>query len=258
MRRAIIGLHKNNIPLYVQLEQIIRSQIVTGEFVPNGQIPTDKDLAETYRVSIITARQAILNLVNEGLLTRRQGKGTFVVEKPMDIKNIKTLYLRGDVNNIEPEGLGTQKVKILDMMRIKALPNVAKLLGLKEGQEIMRMRRTRSDNEMVISYLRNYLPLEIGEQIRKQDLSKHSLIHVFKEELGIPLSKGIQHIRAISADFDVSAALSIEISSPVLYVETLYFIKKGVPVEFTQAFHRSDVFGYTVNLDMNGKKQFEG
>ena len=69
-----MGLQRNNIPLYVQLEQIVRSQIITGELMPNEQIPTDKDLAETYRVSIITTRQAILNLVNEGLLTRRQGK----------------------------------------------------------------------------------------------------------------------------------------------------------------------------------------
>jgi len=254
MKKKMLGLQRNNIPLYVQLEQIIRSQIITGEFMPDEQIPTDKDLAETYCVSVITTRQAILNLVNEGLLTRRQGKGTFVVERPIEIKNIKTLYLRGGVNNILPEGLGTQKVKVLDMIRMKPPSNVAKLLGLKQGQEIMRARRTRSDNEMVISYVRNYLPMEIGEKIRKEDLSKHTIIHVFREQLGVPLSNGIQHIRAISADFDVASALSISISSPVLYVETLYFIEKETPVEFTQSFHRSDAFGYTVNLDMDEMK----
>ena len=146
------------------------------------------------------------------------------------MKNIKTLYLRGDVNNILPEGLGTQKVKVLDMIRMTPPSNVAKLLGQKEGQEIMRTRRTRTDNDMVITYLRNYLSLEIGEKIRKEDLSRHTMIHLFKEQLGIPLSNGIQHIRAISADFDVASALSINISSPVLYVETLYFIEKEIPV----------------------------
>ena len=258
MKKEVLGLERTNIPLYVQLEQIIRSQIITGEFLPNEQIPTDKDLAETYRVSLITTRQAILNLVNDGLLTRRQGKGTFVVEKPIDMKNIKTLCLRGDVNNILPEGLGTQKVKVLNVIRMKPPVNVAKVLALREGQDILRTRRTRSDNNTVISYLRNYLSFEIGEKIEKEDLSKHTMIHVFKEKLGIPLSNGIQHIRAVSADFDVASALSINISSPVLYVESLYFIEKNIPVEFTQAFHRSDAFEYTVNLDMDQKKQIDG
>jgi GntR family transcriptional regulator len=115
----------------------------------------------------------------------------------------------------------------------------------------MRVRRTRSDNDMVISYLRNYLPLATGEKIKKEDLSTHTMIHVLKKQLGIPLSNAIQHIEAIAADFDVAAALAINISAPVLYVDTLYFIRKEKPVAFSQTFHRSDMFRYTMELDMD-------
>jgi DNA-binding GntR family transcriptional regulator len=101
---------KNNVPLYFQLEQIIKSKILMGEFLPGEQIPTEKDLCETYQVSTITARQAILNLVNEGLIIRRQGKGSFIKEGLKDIKNIKTLLLKGDINDIIPEGLEALKV----------------------------------------------------------------------------------------------------------------------------------------------------
>jgi DNA-binding GntR family transcriptional regulator len=73
-----LSLQRNNIPLYIQLEQILRSEMMTGKLMPGDQIPTEKELAGTYNVSTITARQAILNLVQEGLLRREQGKGTFV------------------------------------------------------------------------------------------------------------------------------------------------------------------------------------
>ena len=59
-------MEKKSIPLYLQLEQIIKSKILIGEFTPGDQIPTEKDLCETYKISSITARQAILNLVNAG------------------------------------------------------------------------------------------------------------------------------------------------------------------------------------------------
>ena len=155
-----LALEKNNIPLYFQLEQIIKSKILTGEFILGDQIPTEKDLCQTYQVSSITARQAILNLVNEGLLVRRQGKGTFVKEGFTNIKNIKTLRLSGDLNNILPEGLKAQDVKVLDIVKIKTPQRVAELLNIEGGKEIIQVKRTRSDNNVPVSYIKNYLPFK--------------------------------------------------------------------------------------------------
>ena len=84
---------KNNIPLCFQLEQIIKSKILIGEFLLGEQIPTEKDLCETYQLSTITARQAILNLVNEGLIIRRQGRGSFV-RKGLKIFLLPSFILR--------------------------------------------------------------------------------------------------------------------------------------------------------------------
>lgn len=122
-----VYLVKNNIPLYFQLEQIIKSQIITGEFTTGEQIPAEKDLCEIYGVSGITARQAILNLVNEGLLIRRQGKGTFVTERIKEIKSIKELTIVGELTNIIPDGLKALKLKVLDITKIKPPKKVADL-----------------------------------------------------------------------------------------------------------------------------------
>ena len=67
------------VPLYIQLEQIITSKILRGEFSPGDKIPTEKELCEIYKVSIITVRQAISNLVKDGFIVKKQGKGTFIL-----------------------------------------------------------------------------------------------------------------------------------------------------------------------------------
>jgi GntR family transcriptional regulator len=224
-----------------------------GEFLPGEQIPTEKDLCETYQVSTITARQAILNLVNEGLIVRRQGKGSFIKEGLKNIKNIKTLLLKGDINDIIPEGLETLRVKVLDIVKIISPKRVASLLNIDEAKEVVQVRRTRIDNGVPVSYIKNYLPLEIGEKIKREDLCAYPMLGILRNRLRIPLTGGIQYIEAIVADYDIASALSISISSPILYLETIIFARQKKPVEFVQTFYRPDQFRYSVKLGLKRK-----
>src|SRR6476659_66204 len=72
------SLRGGPLPRYYQLKEIIRERIVTGEWEPGSLIPSERELCERYGISRMTARQAITELVNEGLFYREQGKGTFV------------------------------------------------------------------------------------------------------------------------------------------------------------------------------------
>jgi GntR family transcriptional regulator len=246
---------KTNVPLYFQLEQIIKSKILMGEFVLGDKIPTENELCRAYQVSSITARQAILNLVNEGLLVRRQGKGTFVT-KLTNIKNIKTLCLSGNLNNNLPDGLKAQNVKVLNIIKMKVPKKVAKLLDIEEGKEVLQIRRTRNDNRIPVSYIKNYLPLEIGERIKKEDLYRYPMLDILRSRLKIPLTGGIQHVEATVADYDIASALSVDICSPILYLETTIFERYKKPVDFAQTFYRPDQFQFTVKLSIkNHSKQ---
>jgi GntR family transcriptional regulator len=249
-----LSLEKKSIPLYVQLEQIIKSQIMAGERLTGEQIPTEKDLAETYRVSSVTVRQAMLNLVKEGLLVRKQGKGTFVQGGVTSVKNIMTLSVKGDINDVVPEDLSSQKVKVLDIGRMASSKRVTSTLNLSEGEEVFRIRRTRSDDGVVLSYIKNYLPVSIGEKIEKEDLLAYPMLHVLRNKLGLPLKTGMQYITAVIADFEIASALSVSISSPVLYLETIISVEGEKPVEFVQTFYRSDQFKYTLKFDLEGIK----
>jgi GntR family transcriptional regulator len=248
-------LEKGSIPLYVQLEQILKSKIITGELLPGQRIPTEKELAEIYRVSSITARQAVLNLVQEGLLLRQQGKGTFVQDGTTNVKNIMTLNVRGDISEVIPEGLSAQKVEVLEMGRVSSPRRVASALNLQDD-EVFRIRRTRSDKGIVVSYIKNYLPLEVGEKIKREDLLDHPMLHILRETLALPVETGVQYITAVVADYEIASALAVSISAPVLYLETIISMEGERPVDFVQTFYRSDQFKYTLKINLDGIKMF--
>jgi GntR family transcriptional regulator len=241
-------LRERSIPLYFQLEQIIKSKILTGGFSPGDKIPTETDFCETYQVSKITVRQAILNLVNEGLLVRKQGKGTFTKEQARE--NTSTFKFCGNIDDFINDGLKMKKVKPLDIIRTRSSSKVAKVLNIDEGEDVVQIRRTRNFNNVPVSYIKNYLPLEIGKKIRRGDLLAYSMLQILRDKLRIPISNGIQYIDAIVADYDVSSALSVKIFSPVLYSELIVFTKDKKPVEFAQHFFRPDQFRYTIELKL--------
>ena len=76
------------------------------------------------------------------------------------------------------------------------------------------------------------------------------MLHVLKNKLKLSLKKGIQYVVAVSADYEIASALSISISSPVLYLETIIYDVNDRPVDFVQTFYRSDLFKYTLKIDM--------
>ena len=244
---------KNSVPLYFQMEQIIKSKIIMGEYIPGDQIPTEKELCKAYHVSSITARQAVLNLVSEGLLTRKQGKGTFVEKGHEDVKNIKTLQLSGNLGDVTPEGLYAQEVRVLKIIKIAIPRSVATLLNLEEGGEIVLVTRVRSERRKPVSYIRNYLPLGIGEKISRRDLSVYPMVDILRDQLKIQISNGIQHVEATVADHEIASALSVSVASPVLYLGTTFFDRKDKPVQFSQTFYRPDQFRYTVKLSIRNR-----
>lgn len=242
------ALNNRSIPLYFQLEQILKSKILTGGFSAGEKIPTENELCETYHVSKVTVRQALLNLVNEGLLVRKQGKGTFT--RDVEGKSASTFKFCGNIDSFIDDGLKMNEVIPIDITRKSPSSTVARLLNIKEGMEIVEIRRTRNYSNTPVSYIRNYLPSEIGKKIKREDLLTKSMLQILRDKLKIQITHGTQYIEAIVADYDVASALSINIFSPVLYSELIMFGRDGKPVEFAQHFFRPDQFRYTIELKL--------
>jgi GntR family transcriptional regulator len=233
-----------SIPLYYQLENILRSKIEGGEVLPNHKLPTEQELSREYKISRATVRQALAALVSEGLLYRKQGKGTFVTEKAAQTKSVK---LTGFTEDLFTEGHRAE-VKVIEIRPVPAPDRVAGILRVPVGQEIFRFKRLRSVDGAPFSYVVNYLTVEVGQKITEQDLQHHTMLHLLEEKLGIPLGTIRHSVEAMKADVEVASLLGVGVFEPVLYMDTAVFSADGQAVEAVDTFFRSDRYRYTVEL----------
>ena len=232
------------IPLYYQLENILRSKIEAGEVLQNQKLPTEQELSREYKISRATVRQALAALVSEGLLYRKQGKGTFVTEKAAQTKSVK---LTGFTEDLFSEGHQAD-VKILELRPAQAPDRVAAALRLPTGDEVIRFKRLRLVDGGPFSFVVNYLPSDIGGKIAEQDLQHQTMLHLLEDKLGISLGTIRHAVEAVKADVEVASLLAVSVFEPILYMETIVYSADGQPVEVADTYFRSDRYRYTVEL----------
>src|SRR5450432_2399049 len=136
-------VRKGPVPRYYQLKEIMRERIGTGEWKPGDLIPSERELSEQYGISRMTARQAITELVNEGLFYREQGKGTFVSRHKI---TQQLIHLTGFTEDISARGQrpGT---KVISAAMHVADEVIAEKLHINPGTPIFRLQRLRLADE---------------------------------------------------------------------------------------------------------------
>src|SRR5512136_606932 len=226
------------IPLYYQIETILRRKILSGELQPLTSIPTEDALAQEFDVSRITIRQALGLLEKDGLVTRQRGKGTFVSE---GVKAFESAKLTGSMEDLILIGVQTS-TKILDFSWSEAPQSVRERLGLGEESQVLRIEKIRLVDSRPFSYVINYLPQKIGQKIKPEDLTAKPLLMVMEENLGIRPDEADQTIEATIADAHVAPLRDIRMGDPLLKVERTVFDVKNKPVECVFVLYRADKY----------------
>ncbi len=245
----------NRVPLYYQLEHMLREKIAAGAYAPGDRLPTESELIEQYNVSRITVRQALATLADEGLIERRQGRGTFVAERRTRKKTFEgTIHLTGSLDELIEMGVNTP-VKLLEMNQVKASAHEAELLQLKPGTPIYHLKRLRVRDGKPFSLIVNKLPEDIGAQLTREELERGALLQTLETKLGIKLRDARQMIRAELADPYVASLLEVRIGSPLLSIERTVYAEDGRPVEYVHTLYRSDLYSYSVYLTRDGEKK---
>jgi GntR family transcriptional regulator len=253
MARPSTAFVSKRIPLYYQLENLLREKINSGAFSPGDRLPTESDLIRQYGVSRITVRQALTALAEEGLIERRQGRGTFVAERKIKRRAFEgQTHLTGSLDEIIAMGLETP-VKVLEMNRIEADPHEAELLGLQPGEPVYRIKRMRIRDGKPYSLIVNYLPAEIGARFTKEELSAGSLLQMIEAKFKLRLKDAKQQITAALADPYVAGMLEVRVGSPLLSIERTVYTDEGRPVENVHVLYRTDLYSYQVYLTRDGE-----
>jgi GntR family transcriptional regulator len=233
-------------PLYQQLYQLLRNKISSGQWRPGDLLPSEAELRRKYQVSRATVRQALDELVSDGLIERQQGKGTFVAPPTVEQGLVRIVSFTEDMRQ---RGLrpGT---RLVGAELTPATAVIAQKLQIEEGTTLARIERLRlADGEPMsveVSFLvHQYCPGILGE-----DYTAHSLRRMLEEQYDIRIASARQTIRAISASQEMAQLLDAPPQAALLYIERISYAENDVPVEFLRLYHRGD--RYTLHGELRG------
>ncbi|WP_172408156.1 GntR family transcriptional regulator [Desulfosporosinus sp. FKA] len=230
-------------PLYEQLKDIIKLNITDGNLKPGEALPGERQLMETYGVSRVTIRQSIGELVNEGFLYRKHGKGTFVAPKRIERPLAR---LMGVTEELALDGLNVE-MKVFKTESQKATPKIRQKLKLAEEEPVFCIARIITVAQEPLSLDYNYFPQSIGQKLLNANLSK-DLIYTQLELYGYKISTGKQKISAGKATKEEAKLLQCKLNSPLLVVKRSTYVESGLPIVYSQALYRGDRYEYVIDL----------
>ena len=238
-------IQNNFLPMYYQLKNIIIDMIENEEIGVDECIPSEPKLMQTYNLSRTTVRKAIDELVNEGYLYKKQGKGTFVKGRGFEQGLIK---LSGCSEDIRRYGL-EPKPYVLKAAIETPSKRVAKMLEIDKEQQTFYMERVIYGDEIPINKNKSYIPYHLVPGIEKLDFNKESLYKVIEKDYGIVIKRAIRTVEAILATEETALQLKVKEGAPVmLFKGQVYADLKGkeVIIEYFEAIYRSDQFQFYI------------
>jgi GntR family transcriptional regulator len=237
--------HAQALPLYHQVAGILRQRIEDGIYPVGGKLLAEDELATEFEVSRATIRQAVGELVMEGLVVRRQGRGTYVEARD---KHVLQQRFRGSLGDLIHES-HRAKTRNVDVAHNATLPlPIVEALQLESPLGTV-VKRTRIMDGVPFALTITYLPPDLGQQITAAGLRRKALMELLMDG-GIILSSATQSIRAQLADLDVCSQIDVELGAAVLFVERIVHDTTGRPVEYVRSWYRGDRYEYAVTLDL--------
>ncbi|MCB2290102.1 GntR family transcriptional regulator [Clostridium sp. CS001] len=235
----------NPIPLHYQLKEILQEMIENEVLKPGQAIPTERELCEIQGISRMTVNKAIMSLVNEGLIYREQGKGTFVsIEKV----NHEISRLKGFTEQMKENGV-ISKTKMLSFKVIEATKqNKVELKMPKEESKVVEIKRLRFSDEQPVAIETAWIPYYLVNDITREMIEDKSLYAILREKYGHHPYKAKQTIEPIMLNEYESKLLNQENCALALIFRRTTYLENGVPIEYTKAIYRSDKYKYEIIL----------
>jgi GntR family transcriptional regulator len=232
-----------NVALYQQIKDVLIKRIQNKTWPPNSLIPTEQELMKEFNVSRTTIRQAISILVQDGLLEKRQGKGTIVKPHPL----VGSLgRLKGFAEEVMEKGL-TPHSKLLRMEFTDSLHYEKSILNVGEDEKILLVERVRFADDTPIALERSCWPEHIGKILVNYDFNTAKFYEIL-EQHNILLKKAKEKISAINATIYEADLLGIRGGEALLEMTRLSFGMDDRPIEYTRTKYRSDKYHYDIEL----------
>lgn len=240
-------IDKNSpIPIYFQLKKDIINKINKGIWLPGQSIASERELCEIYEVSRMTIRQAVGELVQDGVLIRQKGKGTFVCDP-----KVKQQDMMSFTEMIKQTGR-TLKTEVIDFDVIDTPEEFQDAFMLEKVYKIVRKRIV--DNEC-IAVESVYIPVDYCGYIDERMLT--GSLYKILEDYGYAISSSTSSIIAVNVDEDIKALFGCNDNFPTLKMISNIFTGNNKLLFVEEALYRSDKFTLQVNISRKEGKLYE-
>lgn len=230
-------------PVYLQLADLLQEKIKSHHYTVGNKIPSERELSETFGISRMTVRKAIDTLIDKGLLTRLQGKGTFVSSPKLD-SPIDTIQSMRDF--IEEAGL-TPSNKILLTKKQKAGIKYSKIFHIEPDDDIFLLFRLRLGNHIPIALEYTYVPCSLIPDIDTYDFMHCSLYDIFHDH-GIYLKEDTQTLEIVKIFHPQAALLHVKEDTAVFMLHNTVTDTTGRVIEYTRSYINENTVTFTSTL----------
>lgn len=234
------------VPIYYQLEEIIKDLIEKGELKPGDSLPAEREYAEQFQISRMTVRQALNELVNDGYLYRVKGKGTFVAERKPKIEQALQ-GLTSFTEDMKARGMkpGSQ---LLQFEIIQATSLIANQLGIQEYGPVYEMKRIRLADNEPMALETNYISTNFIKGLTEKIVNQ-SLYSYIEKQLNLKIDYASQVIESSVANELEAEYLNILPGAPIMLIQRNTFLKDGTPVEFVKSTYRADRYKFMIQMN---------
>jgi GntR family transcriptional regulator len=232
-------------PLYRDVKRALTQSVAGGEWAPGAALPSEPRLAERFGVSIGTLRKAIDELVAEGVVVRRQGRGTFVATHGAS-------RLMFHFFHVVPRDGEKQypKTKTLAFRRGRAEDDEAAKLGIAAGEPVMRIRNLLSLEGRAVIVDDLVLPQRLFPDLSERIFAarENTIYHLYQTRYGINVLSTRERLRATLADADAARLLGVRKGAPLLEIRRVALTYDRAPVELRRSLVNTERHEYFSDL----------
>ena len=235
----------SSIPLFAQLRDKLREQILSGVLVPGSKLPSESELEQRHGVSLVTVRKALSDLSAVGLINKINGKGSFVrqPEAPAGLGPITGFY-----ESMRRRG-HTAFGKVTAVKKINADATVAAGLKIIVGSPVAAITVTRLVDGMTYGCHTAYGSSKLMERIAQEDLEMTDFITIVQERLGFRMGHSDMEFSAANADARIAKSLGTKVGEPILRLRISTVDTKGIPLIFSEFLGHGHRFHYQLSVN---------
>lgn len=221
-------------PVYKKIQNAIRSCIEKSELKPGDPVASERELARTHGVSLMTARHALTGLEREGIVERRRGAGTFVASPKIHFNKLMSYTEQMASRGLSPRS------RVLATRILEHEPEIAARLRLAPTGRVVKIERLRESGDEPMALETCYLAAADFPDLVRARLAKASLFVTLHQNYGVELAYADEEVDATTADAHVAELLNVSRGASVLRIRQVIYSTKGKPIMYVVGLYRSD------------------